>query len=1039
MTEPILGKRTLETYLNSYEWDENQLKKDQSILKKWADSLDGKWANKKETELTASFYHQILIEILGYEEGPADSFTIGYENRTKSSAQKPDVVLGDFTADNSEQPVALIEFESPYTSLDAHNKGVEQAFSYQSQYNKPVQWIVASNFRETRIYNQTREHVEIFDIHKLATDMNELKKFVFFLGADFLVKKSNSNEILLEKALEENVADEQALTSQFYDDYLKTRNKLIKNIQKNNLNVDSRQAFSYAQKILDRFIFVAFAQDYELIPSNTFEMVTNVSGGNFDRYPIWTQMKGLFNAIDEGWPEKDINHFNGGLFKPDSNLDALHITDDVFEDFKVIDSYDFKSDLSINLLGHIFEQAVNDIDAAKKGNNSSNKRKHDGIFYTPSSITSYLLTETLQSWLDDKYSELSLNAQSNFNDTDYEEYRNYYYSDKSKRKKPNKRVQAVSKYVNKLEQLKDKIKSIKIIDPAVGSGSFLTQSLDSLKELLNRIQNTIDNITLQPTIPTPDTEILSKNLFGVDINKESVEIAKLSLWLRTASKTDPLTTLDDNLKVGNSIIDDKKVTKKAFVWSQEFPDIFNKNRGFDIVLGNPPYVTSQENMTDSEKEYYKSNYSMSQYQENLYRIFVEKGFNLLCPGGWFGFIVPKTWFNNINYSKMRAFLMEKTSNLKIIDIEDQVFPDANVDTSLIMFKKPLQPVKSKYITVGKWKNNQLIFQQKQKISNNISAPIMINKSNNIDNNIINKLDKNKVDILENYLNVTDGIKLFERGKGNPKQPTDKTAFENFKKNNDFFSDKKLNSDYYPFYDGKQLKRYFISHSTKFLHYSTQLAAKRNIDNFKGEHILIRRIPNRGKYVIIASIISSGINLHEQAIWDAQPINKKVNLKVMLGVLNSTITSFHLIMNLGILSRKTFPQLRSNAIKKIPIPKLSSYRKNIIIQNVDKLLQYEKEKAKIEDEYQTTFKIYVNKPISFKKVLEDVSNINECVKKVPIKVQASFIKFTEELVIKYKNVDEKSNECNKKIDQQLYSAFKLTPNEIEFLENELNEI
>ena len=174
MADPILGKRSLQKYIEEQNWNEKKLKNDQKTLLRWSKALDGRWANTKETELPKPFYEQVLIEILGYKEGPDKTYTMAYENATKSSAQKPDVILGNFTDKDHDQPQALIEMESPYTPLDAHNKGVEQAFSYQSQYNRPVRWIIASNFRETRIYDRTREHVEIFYIKKLAQNIEDL-------------------------------------------------------------------------------------------------------------------------------------------------------------------------------------------------------------------------------------------------------------------------------------------------------------------------------------------------------------------------------------------------------------------------------------------------------------------------------------------------------------------------------------------------------------------------------------------------------------------------------------------------------------------------------------------------------------------------------------------------------------------------------------------------------------------------------------------------------------------------------------------------
>lgn len=1034
MADPILGKRSLQKYIEEQNWNEKKLKNDQKTLLRWSKALDGRWANTKETELTKPFYEQVLIEILGYKEGPDKTYTMAYENATKSSAQKPDVILGNFTDKDHDQPQALIEMESPYTPLDAHNKGVEQAFSYQSQYNRPVRWIIASNFRETRIYDRTREHVEIFYIKKLAQNIEDLKKFIFFLGAKSIVNPNKAKQNSLEKAVENNIADQKQISDKFYADYLKTRKNLIENIINNNPQVNQQQAFTYAQKILDRFIFIAFTQDYGLIPPKTFESVIEVKGATFNRYPIWNQMKELFNAIDKGWPEKHINHFNGGLFKPDPRIDELGITDDVFKYFKIIDDYDFKTDLSVNLLGHIFEQAINDIDAAKKGNMNSSKRKKDGIFYTPASITSYLLNETLQSWLTDAYREIGLDREPSFTEKDYDEYRKYYITTSSKRSKPNKKAKAVSLYVSKLEKLEDKIKSIKIIDPAVGSGSFLTQALENLESLLDQIKNTIDGITLQPSFPTPDTEILSNNLFGVDINKESVEIAKLSLWLRTANKNKPLTTLDNNLKVGNSIIDDSNVVNNAFVWSKEFEKIFKENRGFDIVLGNPPYVTSNKTMSDKEKNYYKNHYSMSQYQENLYRVFTEKGFNLLKTGGWFGFIVPKTWFSNTYFAKMRAFLREKTTHLKVIDIKDQIFEDANVDTSLIIFKKPTgNEEKANSMTIGQWKNNQIIFEQEQKFPKNKEEPIITVKSNKTLNAILNKLGENSIGNIKDFLKITDGIKLFERGKGTPKQPNDKEEFNEFKKVNNFFSPYPLNDEYYPFYEGNKLQRYNLDKNKRYLRYGNHLAAPRKFYNFKGEHIIIRRIPGRKNTIMQSTLVDDGVHLHEQSIWDAHLIRKE-NLKFLLGLINSSIVSYWLIMKLGVLSRDTFPQLRKTAIESIPVPKISKQRKNTIINEVSIILDAEKRISSLKDKYKSTLGLYSKiKPPRFEILVNNKEKIqNWIVKNILPKKAAEILEYIDTLVKEYHVLSFNVNSSSKKIDEQLYAAFKITDNEIKEL-------
>ena len=134
------------------------------------------------------------------------------------------------------------------------------------------------------------------------------------------------------------------------------------------------------------------------------------------------------------------------------------------------------------------------------------------------------------------------------------------------------------------------VTSLKILDPACGSGAFLNQALSFLIEEHKNIDDLIAELTNTPLrIFDTDKAILENNIFGVDINDESVEIAKLSLWLRTAQKGRKLSNLNNNIKCGNSLIDDPELAgDKAFKWEEEFPEIFAKG-GFDVVIGNPPY------------------------------------------------------------------------------------------------------------------------------------------------------------------------------------------------------------------------------------------------------------------------------------------------------------------------------------------------------------------------------------------------------------------------------------------------------------------
>ena len=140
---------------------------------------------------------------------------------------------------------------------------------------------------------------------------------------------------------------------------------------------------------------------------------------------------------------------------------------------------------------------------------------------------------------------------------------------------------------------------------------------------------TTENIELDKTI-------LSNNLFGVDLSPESVEITKLSLWLKTATQGKTLTYLDDNIKIGNSIINDAKITDLPFIWESEFPQIFAEG-GFDVVIGNPPYI--RQELLSPFKPYLQENYQTYDGVADIYIYFYEKGLNLLKPEGILAYIV----------------------------------------------------------------------------------------------------------------------------------------------------------------------------------------------------------------------------------------------------------------------------------------------------------------------------------------------------------------------------------------------------------------
>jgi len=185
----------------------------------------------------------------------------------------------------------------------------------------------------------------------------------------------------------------------------------------------------------------------------------------------------------------------------------------------------------------------------------------------------------------------------------------------------------------------------------------------------------------------PDIEntILENNIYGVDLNEESVEIAKLSLWLRTAQPRRKLNDLSSNIKCGNSLIDDKKVAgDKAFKWEIEFPQVFKKG-GFDVVIGNPPYVRAE--LLNDFISYFHKNYKVFHSASDLFAYFYELGSKIINSKGLMGYI-SNTFDKTTAGKVLREFLNTETRLKEYIDFtEVQIFDGATTYPVIIILDK----------------------------------------------------------------------------------------------------------------------------------------------------------------------------------------------------------------------------------------------------------------------------------------------------------------------------------------------------------------
>lgn len=385
--------------------------------------------------------------------------------------------------------------------------------------------------------------------------------------------------------------------------------------------------------------------------------------------PVWDNFKGLFRSIDKGNKQINVPPYNGGLFAPDEVIDQLHLSDEVCEGFKDIGAYDFGSEVSVTVLGHIFEQSISDVERlqavargeeaeAEKKTGTTGKRKRDGVVYTPDYVARFIVDQTLGAHLDEIFADILIEfAQKGAQATD----------DPIKWKRKGAELAAWRAY-------RDRLKTLRIVDPACGSGVFLVMAFDFMKAEMKRVNDVISDLRKGVIdLFDPDSDILTNNLFGVDVNSESVEIAKLSLWVKTARHGKALDSLDNNLKVGDSLIEDSNYAylEHGFTWQKAFPQVFAEG-GFDVVLGNPPYVR-QELLSDL-KPYLEKRFAVYHGVADLYCYFFEKGLKLLKKGGRLGYISSATFFKTNSGKPLREFLRKQASLERIVDFGDiQIF------------------------------------------------------------------------------------------------------------------------------------------------------------------------------------------------------------------------------------------------------------------------------------------------------------------------------------------------------------------------------
>ncbi len=644
----------------------------------------------KESEHERTFVTDIFERGLGYR-GPSHTsdITLRPQFPTASSSSpakgKPmDAALGRFEssgAGSGGEVAVVVECKGTDSDLeiDRRHRGMtppEQAFSYAATCREGTpKVVIVTNLREIRLYRFEqriarfwRFDLETFGIETPEARARDLRELAYLLAPERLLPEGAQKAILdlqlevAEEAPKAQVTAAHAAIEQVIEGF---QSVILDATGAGASPSEAIQDLAWAggQRIVARMLFTGFANKHGLLQPGLLSLCQKQAKHPLNKLAKWDGIMHLFRAMDTGFSDGQrvvVPHFNGGLFKLTAGVDDLkpkpgaaldHVIDDAFELARNADL-----DSGSTLLGQIFEQGL------KRFESRTLKQVQDGIVYTPEHICRAVSIHTLEPLVQRQFAiaDVSLGSEISEELLPFWRFRRRW----------------------------DALASLRIIDPACGSGAFLAAALHYLKfvamdqdallvrhafaslpeapvevqgsmlEAMEAMEAMEGGEAVDPSsLRGQALAILHKRLpmenalFGVDLHGEAVTYAKLSVWLKGVERADILQQLEERIDLSVAILpnlDEQIVEGDSLVgrsgWYVRFPAVMAQG-GFDAVIGNPPYVKIQDLKDKATSDRIKATFpDVAKKSFDLYIPFVDLGLRtLLCPHGRMGFIAPSLW------------------------------------------------------------------------------------------------------------------------------------------------------------------------------------------------------------------------------------------------------------------------------------------------------------------------------------------------------------------------------------------------------------